>query len=565
MLNEKFDFAPSIIDVVDALIIVMDAEGRIIFFNKTCERITGYSFNEIKNKHVWDIFLIPEEVESVKAVFNQLRNGIFPNKHVNFWVSKDGNRRIIEWSNTAILDNKQAVKYVVSAGIDVTEQVQAIEALKESEQRYRTLFDNSLDGIYISTPEGKFIYANPALVKMLGYKSQEELLSINITKDLYFTESERPLPEERVKPVITRLKRKDNAEIWVEIHSRVIFGDRGNAAYYQGITRDFTERRQAERAIKESEVRYRTLFENSPISLWEEDFSEVKRYLDDLKKSGIKDFKKYFDDNPSEVRKVIGKVKMLDVNKATMALYGAKNKEEMINRKNDIFPDESLDKIKDGIIAITKGKKRIDLELVNHTLDGRVLQVSISHLVVPGYYESDFSRVLSSRVDITEQKKLEEKLRYMATHDPLTGLYSRTFFEEELSRHSNKRFLPLGVIMFDVDGLKYVNDTFGHVKGDRLLKTTAKILSKVFRSSEILARIGGDEFAVILPNVNDEILKSVIERLELQLSRVNKPRDDTGKINISYGYSIRQNEIVDMAGVLRDADENLYSNKMARR
>jgi diguanylate cyclase (GGDEF)-like protein len=246
-------------------------------------------------------------------------------------------------------------------------------------------------------------------------------------------------------------------------------------------------------------------------------------------------------------------------------LYGAKNKEEMINRINEIFPDESLDKIKDGIIAITKGKKRIDLELVNHTLDGRVLQVSISHLVVPGYYESDFSRVLSSRVDITEQKKLEEKLRYMATHDPLTGLYSRTFFEEELSRHSNKRFLPLGVIMFDVDGLKYINDTFGHVKGDRLLKTTAKILSKVFRSSEILARIGGDEFAVILPNVNDEILKSVIERLELQLSRVNKPRDDTGKINISYGYSIRQNEIVDMAGVLRDADENLYSNKMARR
>jgi len=153
----------------------------------------------------------------------------------------------------------------------------------------------------------------------------------------------------------------------------------------------------------------------------------------------------------------------------------------------------------------------------------------------------------------------------MATHDSLTGLYSRAFFEEELLRHSDNRFLPLGIIMFDVDGLKFVNDTFGHAKGDELLKATARILSSIFRASEILARIGGDEFAVILPNVNKLVIRSVIERLGLQLSEENKLNDDTNKIKISYGYSIRQNESVDMARVLRKADKNLYDNKMVKR
>ncbi|MCL5985129.1 MAG: PAS domain S-box protein [Actinobacteria bacterium] len=404
MLGNKHDFTPAIIDIVDALIVVLDIKGRIVRFNRTCEKVTGYSFDEVKNRFFWELLLIPEEIEPVKVVFYQLKAGDFPNKHTNYWVAKNGNRRLIEWSNTVLLNDKGDVEYIVGTGIDVTERMLADEALKKSEQRYRALIDNSLDGVYISTPEGKFIYVNPALVEMLGYKSQEELLSINIKKDLYFAESERPLPSERVKPIVTRLRRKDGTEIWVEIHSRVIFDNSGNPIYYQGITRDITERRQ-----------------------------------------------------------------------------------------------------------------------------------------------------------------LEEKLRYMATHDSLTGLYSRAFFEEELSRYSDKRFLPLGVMMFDVDGLKYVNDAFGHASGDEFLKTTAKILSKIFRASEILARIGGDEFAVILPNVNEIVIGSVIKRLEMQLSKENKQRDDISKIRISYGYSIREDKSIDMLEVLKYADKNLYKNKYIKK
>jgi diguanylate cyclase (GGDEF)-like protein/PAS domain S-box-containing protein len=564
MLNGQYDFAPAIIDFVDALIVMMDLEGRIIFFNKTCERITGYSFDEIKSKYIWDIFLVPEEIEPVKVIFNQLRAGDFPNKHANYWVSKDGNRRMIEWSNTALLDNNGKVKYVVGTGVDVTERIQTVEALKESEQRYRTLFDNSVDGVYISTPEGRYIYANPALVRMLGYESQEDLLSINIKKDLYFAESERPSPSERNKPITTRLRKKDGTEIWVEIHSRVIFDDSGKAILYQGITRDITERRQAEKLIQESEARYHTLFEDSPISLWEEDLSEVKNYIDYLKGYEVVDFQGYFENNPEELKKLVNKIKIIDVNQKTLSLYNAKSKDEFLSRITEIYPEESLNEMIEGIVAIAEGKINVELEIINRTLDGRILCIAAIHSVIPGH-EDTLSKVLVSRVDITERKELEKNLRHMATHDSLTGLYSRAFFEEELLRHSDNRFLPLGIIMFDVDGLKFVNDTFGHAKGDELLKATARILSSIFRASEILARIGGDEFAVILPNVNKLVIRSVIERLELQLSEENKLNDDTNKIKISYGYSIRQNESVDMARVLRKADKNLYDNKMVKR
>jgi diguanylate cyclase (GGDEF)-like protein/PAS domain S-box-containing protein len=564
MLSGKYDFTPAIIDFVDALIVVLDLEGRITYFNQTYEKVAGYSLDEVRNGYVWDFFLIPEEIEPVKAVFQQLRTGDFPNKHVNYFVSKDGSRRLIDWSNTVLLDDKGNAEYIVGTGIDITERVQAEKALKESEQRYRTLFEDSVDGIYISTPEGRYIYANPALVRMLGYESQEDLLSINITKDLYFAESERPLPAQRHKPITTRLRKKDGNEIWVEIHSRVIFDDGGKALFYQGITRDITERREAEKLLQESEARYHTLFEDSPISLWEEDLSEIKRYIDYLKGYGVVNFHEYFENNQEELKKLVNKIKIIDVNRKTLSLYNAKSKDEFLSRISEIYPDESINEIEEGIVAIAEGKNNVELEVINRTFDGRILCIAATHSVIPGY-EDALSKVLVSRVDITERKELEKNLRFMATHDSLTGLYSRAFFEEELSRYSDKRFLPLGIIMFDVDGLKFVNDTFGHAKGDELLITTARILSSILRASEILARIGGDEFAAILPNVNERVIRSIIERLELQLSEENRLNDDADKIKISYGYSIRQNENIDIARVLRKVDKNLYDNKMAKK
>ncbi len=124
LLLEQRNFITSILDTIGALVVVLDPEGRIINFNRACEQITGYSFEEIKGVHLWDHFLIAEEIEPVKAVFKELKSGQFPNRFENYWLAKDGGRRLISWSNTALLGNDGSVKYVIGTGIDITERKQ---------------------------------------------------------------------------------------------------------------------------------------------------------------------------------------------------------------------------------------------------------------------------------------------------------------------------------------------------------------------------------------------------------------------------------------------------------
>ena len=107
-------------NAIEALVIVLDIEARIVLFNHRCQKTTGYSFDDAKEMYLWDL-LLPTELEQVRSVFNELVAGQFPNKHENYWVTKDGDRRLIRWSSTAVLDASGAVKYIIGTGFDITE------------------------------------------------------------------------------------------------------------------------------------------------------------------------------------------------------------------------------------------------------------------------------------------------------------------------------------------------------------------------------------------------------------------------------------------------------------
>ena len=128
----------AIFDIVEALVVVMDREGRIRLFNRACERTTGYTSGEMEGRAIWDLLLTPEEAPTVRAVFAVLRAGDFPVEHENDWVAKDGRRRRIAWTNTALLDARGEVQWVIGTGIDVTEQRAAEAALRVSERPHRT-------------------------------------------------------------------------------------------------------------------------------------------------------------------------------------------------------------------------------------------------------------------------------------------------------------------------------------------------------------------------------------------------------------------------------------------
>jgi PAS domain S-box-containing protein len=138
-LQRERDFSSAVLNTAGALVIVLDREGRIVQFNRACERLTGYPFEEVEGQYFWDLFLVPEEVDAVKGVFAELRAGAFPNEHQNYWLTRQGERRLIAWSNTALFDGSGAVEYIVGTGIDVTVRRQAEDALRrahdELEQR----------------------------------------------------------------------------------------------------------------------------------------------------------------------------------------------------------------------------------------------------------------------------------------------------------------------------------------------------------------------------------------------------------------------------------------------
>lgn len=144
-LQRERTFVSAVLETVGALVTVLDRDGRIVSFNRACEEASGYSFAEVKGRCFWDFLLVSDEVEPVKAVFARLQAGQFPNEHENYWVAKDGTRRLIHWTNSCLTDSSAAVEYVIGTGIDVTEQRRAqkerevaIESLRKAHAELET-------------------------------------------------------------------------------------------------------------------------------------------------------------------------------------------------------------------------------------------------------------------------------------------------------------------------------------------------------------------------------------------------------------------------------------------
>lgn len=161
-----------------------------------------------------------------------------------------------------------------------------------------------------------------------------------------------------------------------------------------------------------------------------------------------------------------------------------------------------------------------------------------------------------------------EKLRYISFHDALTGLYNRGYFEEEMKRLKSSRQFPVSIIACDLDDLKQINDSLGHDVGDQAIKAAAKILrSNVFRKEDVVARIGGDEFVILLPNVDINDNPAILKRLEKSINDFNESAENDGfyrPIPISYGYAVIQSGESLMEGY-KQADADMYAAKTKKK
>jgi PAS domain S-box-containing protein len=251
-LHQQAGFIHTVLNTIYTLVTVLDRQGRILLFNNACETLTGYTFHDVKGKPIWG-FIPPEEKAGVERVVQEIETGTaqYPIHHVNHWLSREGSKYLIAWSNSVLKNSEGHVQYVVCTGINITEQVRVEKELRESEERSRLLVELSPDSILLHQ-NGKIVFANPATARMLGAESVEDILGLEYinfiqpeyqkefharTKSIYDTGLPSPFMQKKYLRI-------DGGIIDIEVT--------GSLSSFQGkpaiqlIIRDITERKKLE-------------------------------------------------------------------------------------------------------------------------------------------------------------------------------------------------------------------------------------------------------------------------------------------------------------------------------
>ena len=488
----------SLVENIREVVFQTDAEGHYTFLNSAWEEITGFSLGESIGKSYLE-FIHPEDLQRNLEDFEQMgeHEGDYTEYEARFQ-TKDGGSRDIQIKFREHFDEERNLTSTSGTLEDVTERNKIERELRESERRFRQLFEQSVDAIYVHDEEGRFVDCNPQACRLLGY-SREELLTMSV-KDIsrdVLTPEERARQEEEGGTLWQRAMagepgifshgheeeniRKDGTALPVEV--RVGSVDYGGRRMMLVSVRDITDRRHAEEALRQSEERFREAFENASTGV------------------ALVSLDNHY----------------LRVNRALCEMLGYSEEELLSKRSFDITHPEDQVKSRGRPRRMLEedGPDTMSIEKRYLRKDGGVVW-AISDVSLIRNPEGDPSHFVSHFQDITGRKNLEEQLSYQALHDPLTGLPNRNSLRSRFERvaghvagrtDSQPGGLPgsvryVAVLFLDLDGFKGVNDSLGHAAGDELLQTVAGRLRNVVRPQDTVARLGGDEFCVLLAGIS---------------------------------------------------------------
>ncbi|NPV92941.1 MAG: PAS domain S-box protein [Firmicutes bacterium] len=398
------------------------------------------------------------------------------------------------------------------------------------EELFQALLTSSPIGIYI-VQHGRFQIVNPRFEEITGYSSGEllETRSMNLVapRDINTVRQgvSKALQGERIQPYEYRVVTKAGGFRWiVETVTRINYD--GSPALL-GNFMDITERKQAEENLGSSEEKYRRIFEaaNTALAIIEPD----------------------------------GMISLINAEFERLFEYTREMVEGKMGWTELIFP-EDIDRIAEIYKLVGKNPhismRRHECRVVDRK--GNLRNVIFNLSIIDGT-----ERRIASLLDITDRKQMEEQLKHLSLHDPLTGLYNRAYFEEEMRRLDSGRYTPVGILVCDLDGLKLVNDTLGHKAGDEMLLNAASIIKNHFRESDVVARIGGDEFAIILPYSARTTVEKAYRRIKEMVEAYNSTRPKI-PLCISIGMAISSDELMSIYDTFKEADNNMYREKLTQ-
>jgi diguanylate cyclase (GGDEF)-like protein/PAS domain S-box-containing protein len=513
-------------------------DGHFFYVNEAACSSLGYTREELLSLRVPQI-LPPELSDLFDRLSRKVREEGKPFTFETVHVRKNGDRYPAEVTLNYL--EYQGREYFWAFARDVTERRKAEAALRESEERYHGLFEGVPVGLYRTTPAGQMLDANSALVRILSFPSLEALLETGVA-DLYADPEDRrrwQLAMESAGSITqsfeARLRRFDGTLIWARFSVRAVRDPNGQILRYEGALEDVTDRRRAEEALRSSEERFRSLvqYASDLISILDRD--GVVRY-----------------ESPSHQR-VLGNGTEEHAGRSILELIHPEDQQAVAAALGQLIerPEEIV---------------TFEYRLRHHDGSWRVLESTASNLLG----QAAVAGIVLNSHDITDRKLAEEKLLHDALHDELTRLPNRALFMDRLrqsmERSRREPNLLTAVLFLDLDRFKLVNDSLGHLVGDELLIQIAASLSSVLRPADTIARVGGDEFAILLEggrDVSDAV--RVADRVHERLSTPINLGGHEVFITASIGIAVHTPEYERPEDLLRDADTAMYRAKTSGR
>ncbi|MEI4472161.1 sensor domain-containing diguanylate cyclase [Frigidibacter sp. MR17.24] len=344
----------------------------------------------------------------------------------------------------------------------------------------------------------------------------------------------------------------------IQLRATVLPGHETDLSRVLLTAEDVTAREEALRGELLNRQYAEGLFEHSPVSLWVEDFSRIREMLEDLRFQGITDLRVFTDVHPEFVLECMSEIRVIEVNRATLDMFCAPDAPTLLENLQHVFRDGMQAHFREQLIELWNGRLVHSREVLNYALDGTDRNAIMQFSVIPGR-EADWSRVLVSLTDITARKKAEAYLVYLGKHDVLTGLYNRGHYIDMLNRLTRQRISPVSAVVLDINGLKAVNDDWGHDAGDALLRRIGEVLKEAAGERWHAARVGGDEFVLLMPRADAAETATTLAAIA-QLVEVNNQFYSGMPMSLSMAASTQgQGEALE--AMMRRADQAMYAQK----